>query len=105
MVQLRATFKTTAHRRLQVAPVPAPNFLRISLRPQPTALQPPRNKLSTPQPPRPQPAPSPQPAPNHLILWGAAPGGRPQVILGGVFRNPEYNFATRTSPTHKIIKA
>ena len=78
MVQLRATFKTTAHSRQQVAPVPAHNSLRISPRPQPTAPQPPRNKLSAPQPPIPQPAPSPQPAPNHLILWGQPPGAVPK---------------------------
>ena len=63
MVQLRATFKTTAHSLQQVAPVPAPNFLRISLRPQPTALQPPRNKLSTPSPPAPNQPPAPSQPP------------------------------------------
>ena len=80
MVQLWATSKTTAHSRQQVALVPAPS-------------------------PRGQP-PSPQPAPNHLILWGAAPGGRPQVILGGVFRNPDkkWVFYAETTAVFSVQK-
>ena len=79
MVQLWATSKTTAHSRQQVALVPTRS-------PHPAAPSP----RPSPQPPAPSPqppgaAPSPQPAPNHLILWGAAPGGRPQAILGGGF--------------------
>ena len=92
MVQLRATFKTTAHSRQQVAPVPAHNSLRISPRPQPAAPQPPRNKLSAPQPPT---SPQPPASPQSFNSLGAAPGGSPQVILGGVFRNPEYAYNNR----------